>query len=46
MNELTCPKCGSVDVCEEWLTKREYGKVCDHCGHKWDIEVPEKAEGR
>jgi hypothetical protein len=42
MDDPTCPKCGSINVCQEWLTAHEYGWVCDHCGHEWDIEVPER----
>lgn len=42
MDEPTCPKCGSIDVCQEWLRTepvREYGWVCDRCGEEWDVEV-------
>jgi hypothetical protein len=39
MDDPTCPKCGSIDICQEWLRRHEYGWVCDHRGHEWGIEV-------
>jgi hypothetical protein len=36
-----CPKCGSEDICQDYVDLRPvrtYGWVCDHCGHSWDVE--------
>jgi transposase-like protein len=40
MTEPTCPECGSIDVCQDWLVRNrgKYGWTCDHCEHEWDIE--------
>ena len=40
-DDVTCPRCGSIDVCQDWGSGQNRGKhgwVCDHCGHEWDME--------
>lgn len=40
--EPRCPKCGSIDVCQDYVDLRPvktYGWVCDHCDHTWDVKV-------
>lgn len=38
--DVNCPRCGSQDVCQDYIDLRPvrtYGWVCDHCGHTWDV---------
>lgn len=41
-NEIEkCPKCGSIYIQQDRVTKRLYCLIRE-CGHKWDMELPDR----